>query len=41
MTIIATREDFVNKLVIDGKFDVLLLEFYVKRLSPLGLKTND
>lgn len=41
VTIIATREDFVNKLVIEGKFDVSLTDFNVERPSLLGLKTND
>lgn len=41
LTIIATREDFVNKLVIEGKFDVSLTDFNIERPSLLGLKTND
>ena len=41
LTIIASREDFVNKLVVDGKFDVSLNEFKVERPTLMGLKTND
>jgi polyisoprenoid-binding protein YceI len=41
LTIIASRENFVNKLVIDGKFEISLTEFKVERPSLLGLKTDD
>jgi polyisoprenoid-binding protein YceI len=41
ITIVATREDFVNKLVIDGKFDVSLTDFKVERPSLIGMKTDD
>lgn len=41
LTIVASREDFVNKLVIDGKFEVSLTEFKVERPSLIGLKTDD
>lgn len=40
-TIIVSREDFVNKLVIDGNFDVSLTEFNVERPSLIGMKTDD
>ncbi len=41
VTIIATREDFVNKLVFEGKFDVSLTDYKVERPSLFGLKTDD
>lgn len=41
MTITATREDFVNKLVFDGKFDVSLTDYKVERPSLFGMKTDD
>lgn len=41
ITIIATREDFVNKLVFDGKFDVSLTDYKVERPSLFGMKTDD
>jgi polyisoprenoid-binding protein YceI len=41
ITIVASREDFINKLVIEGKFDVSLTDFKVERPSLFGLKTDD
>ncbi len=41
VTIVATREDFVNKLVFDGKFDVSLTDYKVERPSLFGMKTDD
>lgn len=41
ITIIATREDFVNKLVFEGRFDVSLTDYKVERPSLFGLKTDD
>lgn len=41
ITIKASREDFVNKLVIDGKFDVSLTDFKVERPTLIGMKTDD
>jgi polyisoprenoid-binding protein YceI len=41
VTIVATREDFTNKLVIDGKFDVSLTDFKVERPTLIGMKTDD
>lgn len=41
ITIIATREDFVNKLVFEGKFDVSLTDYKVERPSLFGMKTDD
>lgn len=41
MTIVASREDFVNKMVFEGKFDVSLTEFKVERPSLFGMKTDD
>ncbi|MFN3487845.1 MAG: YceI family protein [Emticicia sp.] len=41
VTIIATREDFANKLVFEGKFDVSLTDYKVERPSLFGIKTDD
>lgn len=41
ITIKAFREDFVNKLVIDGEFEVSLTEFKVERPTLIGMKTDD
>lgn len=41
ITIIATREDFVNKVVFEGKFDVSLTDYKVERPSLFGMKTDD
>jgi polyisoprenoid-binding protein YceI len=41
ITIVATREDFVNKLVFEGKFDVSLTDYKVERPSLFGMKTDD
>ncbi len=41
ITIVASRENFVNKLVVDGKFEVSLTEYKVERPSLMGLKTDD
>lgn len=41
ITIIASREDFVNKLVFEGKFDVSLTDYKVERPSLFGMKTDD
>lgn len=41
VTIIVTREDFVNKLVFEGKFDVSLTDYKVERPSLFGMKTDD
>ncbi len=41
ITIITEREDFVNKLVIDGRFDVSLTDFNIDRPTLIGMKTED
>ena len=38
---VVTREDSANKIVLEGKFDILLSEFQVERPSLFGVKTKD
>ncbi len=41
ITIIASRQNFTNKIMIEGKFEVSLTDFKVERPSLMGLKTED
>lgn len=41
ITITVTRTDSDKKIMLDGKFDILLSQFQVERPSLFGLKTKD
>lgn len=41
ITIVTKRQDQSDKLIIDGKFDVLLTDYKIERPSLFGVKTED
>lgn len=41
VTIIASQENFTNKIVVEGKFELSLTDFKVERPSLFGVKTDD
>jgi polyisoprenoid-binding protein YceI len=41
ITIVASQENFTNKVVVEGKFELSLTDFKVERPSLFGVKTDD